>query len=317
MSKEKDIGKEKEASKILKNMLSKFIMQKNVRLSRNEANVSVDHLNLGLIQETYSGAFENDLKRILKNKPLTFENLHMALQDNKLACKQIKRIIDKIYSNQEKVDAIYKIFKNLEDNQKELDEYCSKKFIHPLITRDKTYIEMKDAIEASRNFLAEKYHIKNKADMQKKIEHSKKRLLLVSKLYTKLNKLKVKDRTYIILSVKKLVKKVKGSIVSLHPELKQFLDFLSFEQMSNLKILREQFNFSPTSIEDFNKKIKECKIQMKKDPDNKKFYSTMLKLLDAVSSDYYKNYIHSKNLEKGYTREQTTDRVIPYGDMDV
>ena len=87
--------------------------------------------------------------------------------------------------------------------------------------------------------------------------------------------------------------------------------------MSNIKILKEQFNFSPKSIDDFSKEIRQCKIKMKKDPDNKEYYSIMLKLLDAVSSDYYKNYVHSKNLEKGYTREQTTDRVIPYGDMDM
>jgi len=312
------MNKENEVHQILKNSpLSKVLAQKDVRLSGDISSSSVDNLNLGLIQETYSGSFENDLKRILKDKPLTFENLHIALKENKLACKQIKRIISKIYSNQEKVDAIYKIFKNLENNQKELDDYCSKKFIHPMITRDKAYLEMKGAIESSRKFLAEKYHIKNKTDMQKKIQHSQKRLSLVSKLHAKLHKLKVKERSYIVLSVKKLVKKVKGSIVSLHPELKQFLDFLSFEQISNLKILREDFNFLPKSIDDFAKEIKTCKIKMKKDPNNKEYYGIMLKLLDSVSSDYYKNYTHSKNLEKGYTREQTDDRVIPYGDMNV
>lgn len=311
------MDKEKDVSKILGSAFIKFLNQKKVHLSGGSASMPVDNLNLGLIQETYSGAFENDLKKILKNKPLTFENLHMALKDNKLTCEQIKRIIQKIYSNQEKIDTIYKIFKSCEDNQKELDEYCSEKIIHPRFTRDKTYLQMKNSIESSKKFLKEKYHICNKADMQKKIDHSKKRLSLVSKLYAKLNKLKVKERTYIVLSVKKLVKKVKGSIVSLHPELKQFLDFLSFEQMSNIKILKEQFNFSPKSIDDFSKEIRQCKIKMKKDPDNKEYYSIMLKLLDAVSSDYYKNYVHSKNLEKGYTREQTTDRVIPYGDMDM
>lgn len=311
------MDKEKEASQILGNALIKFLHKKNIRLSKGITNMPVDHLNLGLIQETYSGAFENDLKKILKDKPLTFENLHMALKENKLACEQIKRIIRKIYSNQEKIDAIYKIFKNCENNQKELDLYCSQKFIHPRFTRDKTYLQMRDSIESSKEFLKKKYNIQNKADMQKKIDHSKKRLSLVSKLYAKLNKLKVKDRTYIVLSVKKLVKKVKGSIISLHPELKQFLDFLSFEQMSNLKILKEQFNFSPKSIDDFTREIKQCKIKMKKDPANKEYYSIMLKLLDAVSSDYYKNYVHSKSLEKGYTREQTDDRVIPYGDMDI
>lgn len=307
----------KKPSEVLGNAFNKFLNQKNVRLSKDISSECVDHLNLGLIQETYSGAFETDLKKILKDKPLTFENLHIALKENKLACEQIKRIVRKIYSNQEKIDSIYKIFKSFEDSQKELDEYCSKKFIHPRFTRDKTYLQMKESIDSSKKFLKEKYRIRNKDDMQKKIDHSKKRLALISRLHNRLNQLKLVERSYIIFSVKKLVKKVKGSIASLHPELKQFLDFLSFEQMSNIKILKEQFHFSPKSIDDFTKEIKQCKIKMKKEPANKEYYGIMLKLLDAVSSDYYKNYVHSKNLEKGYTREQTTDRVIPYGDMDM
>ncbi|MBP5427249.1 MAG: hypothetical protein J6Y29_05105 [Clostridiales bacterium] len=311
------MGEKKDFSKLLGDAFTEFVNQKSTYLSRKAKNTSIDHLNLGLIQETYSGALETHLKEILKDRPLTFENLHIALQENKSACKQIKRIISKIYSNQEKIDAIYKIFKNCESNQKELDDYCASKFIHPRFTLDKSYKNMKSSIDASKKFLAEKYNISNKADMQKKLDHSKKRLALISRLYAKLNKLKVKDRTYLVLSVKKLVKKVKGNIISLHPELQQFIDFLSFEQISNIKILKEQFGFSPKSIDDFAKEIKACKIRIKNDSEDKEYYSLMLNLLDAVSSDYYKNYIHSKNLEKGYTKEQTTDRTIPYGEMDM
>ena len=150
--------------------------------------------------------------------------------------------------------------------------------------------------------------------MQKKVEHSKKRYLLVGKL-NKLQRLKVQERSLLILSIKKLVKKVRGNISSLHPELAQFVDFLSFEQLSNLKTLSEQFNFSPKSRDDFTKEIKLCKSNMKKEPSQKDYYKLKMKLLENVSSELHKNLTHARNLEKGYTREHTTDRVIDYGNF--
>ena len=46
---------------------------KKYKLSEDFANTSVNQLNLGLIQEEYSGMFEKDLRKILNDKPLTFK----------------------------------------------------------------------------------------------------------------------------------------------------------------------------------------------------------------------------------------------------
>lgn len=287
---------------------------KKYKLSEDVANTTVNHLNLGLIQEEYSGMFETNLRKILNNEPLTFENLHKALKDNKLTCKQIQRIIQKINSNQEQIDYILRLFSDYKESKKILSDYASKKTIHPKFTRDKFYLELKDSIDDSKKFLKEKYGIKNDTDIQKKVEHSKKRRLLVGKL-NKLQRLKLQERSLIILSIKKLVKKVRGNIASLHPELAQYVDFLSFEQLSNLKTLSEQFNFSPKSREDFTKEIKLCKSNIKKEPLQKDYYKLKMKLLENVSSELHKNLVHARNLEKGYTKEQTTDRIIDYGNF--
>ena len=75
--------------------------------------------------------------------------------------------------------------------------------------------------------MKEKYHVKDNKDMQKKLNHSKKRMLLIGKL-NKLHRLKLQERSLLVLSIKKLAKKVRGNIASLHPELAQYVDFLSF-----------------------------------------------------------------------------------------
>ena len=91
---------------------------------------------------------------------------------------------------------------------------------------------------------------------------------------------------------------------------KQFVKFLSYDELSNLKILKEQFNFSPKSIEDFTKEIRNCKVIMKKEPSLAKYYKIKMQLLESVSAEFYKNLTHSKNLEKGYTTN--IDRTIHF-----
>lgn len=305
---------QKNNSQIVSEAFSKFLKEKNSNLDTSRVSTPVNQLNLGLIQDEYSGMFEKDLREILNNSPLTFENLHKALKDNKLTCSQIQRILQKIKSNQDKIDYIHKLFLNCQESQNELSYYASKKFIHPKITRDKYYLELKSFIDNSKKFLKEKYHIKDSKDMQKKLNHSKKRMKLIGKL-NNLHRLKLQERSLIILSIKKLVKKVRGNIASLHPELAQYVEFLSFEQLSNLNTLVEKFSFSPTSTADFNKEIRACKASMRREPQNKEFYKIKMKLLDSVSSELHKNIEHAKNLEKGYTHEKTTDKMIDFGNQ--
>lgn len=307
------MGKSKKNnSEIIGEAFGNFLKEKAKQQETPIVTTPVNQLNLGLIQEEYSGMFEKDLKEILHDSPLTFENLHKALRDNKLACAQIQRILQKIKSNQEKIDYIHKLFLNCKEAENELSYYASKKFIHPRFTRDKYYLDLKESISTSKKYLKEKYHVKDNKDMQKKIDHSKKRMPLIGKL-NKLHRLKLQERSLLVLSIKKLAKKVRGNIASLHPELAQYVDFLSFEQLSNLKTLSEQFKFSPKSTKDFTREIRECKLAMKKDPANKEYYKTKMKLLDSVSSELHRNIEHAKNLEKGYTHEKTSDLTIDYG----
>lgn len=334
----------KSNSEIVSEAFSKFLANKK-NVHKNSYAVNLDP-----IKEEYSGAFYKKLKMILHNKPLTFYNLHKALQNNKMSCKKIQRIIHKIDCQKEKTDAINKLFLDCEISRNTLKQHLKKKIIKPSIfviffellisvgiffmikkwyvfvifvslalftiffmyKKNKYYQDLKQSIKSSEEFLNSKYHIKNNDNMQEKLEHSKKRCLLVGKL-NKLQRLKLQERNFIVLSIKKLIKKIRNDIALSYPDLKQFINFLSYDELSNIKILKEQFNFSPKSIEDFTKEIRKCKVIMKKSPSLAKYYKIKMRLLESVSAEYYKNLTHSKNLQRGYTmNDKNIDRTIHF-----
>ena len=335
------MDKKKNNSQIIGEAFSKFLDNK-----KNTSNNSL-FVNLEPIKEEYSGTFEKQLNMILNNNPLTFYNLHEALKNNKMSCKKIQRIIHKIDCSKEKTEAINKLFLDCQISRNTLKEYSREKILKPVLfiilieflasigifiktkspyvfalfiigallttflmySKNKFYQDLKQSIQSSEEFLSSKYHINNEDDMQKKIEHSKKRYLLVGKL-NKLQRLKLQQRNFIILSIRKLMSKIRSNVVSLYPDLGQFVRFLSYDEISNIKILKEQFNFSPKSIEDFTKEIRNCKVIMKKNPNLEKYYKIKMRLLESVSAEFYKNFTHSKNLEKNYTKK--FDRTIHF-----
>lgn len=335
---------QKDNSKIFCEAFSKFLDSK-----RNNFTKDFDAINLDPIEEEYYGVFEKKLKMILGNKPLTFYNLHQALKDNKLSHKKIQRIIHRIDCQKEKTDAINKLFLECNISKSTLKHHLASKIILPTIFilfieffialaivlkfknsyilyiffmfalltiflmyhKNKFYQDLKKSIKSSEQFLSSRYNIRNNANMQKLLNHSKNRSLLVGKL-NKLQHLKLQERNLIILSIKKLIKKIRTNVISLYPEFKPFVKFLSYDELSNLKILREQFNFSPNSIEDFTREIRNCKIIMKKNPSLAKYYKLKIRLLESVSAEFYKNLTHSKNLEKGYTFNINTNKTIHF-----
>ena len=235
---------QKNNSEIFCEAFSKFLDSK-----KNSSIKDFHVINLAPIEEEYYGVFEKKLKLILGNKPLTFYNLHQALKDNKLSCKKIQSIIHRIDCQKEKTDAINKLFLECNISKSTLKRHLASKIILPtvfillieffitlaivlklknsyifyaffilaLLTiflmyhKNKFYQDLKKSIKSSEQFLSSRYNIRNNANMQKMLNHSKNRSMLVGKL-NKLQRLKLQERNLIILSIKKLIKKIRTNV---------------------------------------------------------------------------------------------------------
>ncbi len=250
--------------------------------------------------EAYDGSFANEVTGIVK-KPLTFKNIQNAIQQTRKNETKINNIIDRINKKNERLENIRKLMEQIKVTEMFLDKYCSTKLIPPWILRDKLYLETKTAIINMKKDLADKYKVSNQNDLKKRMKSFEPKKQKLG-FYKKLLDIQSSNRKVLIISLRQLAQKIKGNIVSKHPELAQFIDLLSCEQATRLKVLKEDFNFIPKNKDDFIKEVKECSIKFKRSEYDKKYFELKLNYLISISKELQKGIDHKQFLEKELTR---------------
>lgn len=246
--------------------------------------------------EQYNGFFNDELKEILEN-PLTFKNLQEALLLLNKKGEQIDRILDKLKKRKEKLENIKYMFLNMQHNEQKLHSTKRFGFLSSWLFGNKEERELKDAILDTKKFLKKQHGISSKEDVKKtsvKIKSIKSKLKKISSML----KVNNKRKSIIIESLKELAAKIKGNIVSKHPELQNFIDLLTCVQSHRLSVLKEKYNFVPKNREDFTKAVRECSRDVKRSELRKKFYANKLDLLLSVATELEKGVAHQQFLQK-------------------